>query len=103
MPYSGLIDGYASQQQVLEKKIWDTEERGEALVIDLETTQNRLRDLESSRMDAQSLREEVQRQQALMQTGAREESRGFYDHRFILLLPLGVAIGCYFLRDWLVL
>ncbi|KAK3109089.1 hypothetical protein FSP39_022737 [Pinctada imbricata] len=98
----GLIEGYSTERETLEQRIQDLEEKKEALVLDLETTKNKLQDLEQVHHEAASLRSEVQRQQQLMQENAGDEAQG--SHRIrpfrYLVVPIGVAIGCYFLRDW---
>jgi ribosomal protein S3AE len=50
----GLIEGYSSEREALNQQISDLEEKKEALVLELETTKNKLQDLESIHHEAVS-------------------------------------------------
>ncbi|XP_071157946.1 A-kinase anchor protein 9-like isoform X3 [Mytilus edulis] len=71
----GLIEGYSSERETLNQQIADLEEKKEALVLELETTKNKLQDLESIHHEAVSLRAELQRQQSLIQGNVGEEAQ----------------------------
>ncbi|XP_052094804.1 A-kinase anchor protein 9-like isoform X6 [Mytilus californianus] len=71
----GLIEGYSSERETLNQQIADLEEKKEALVLELETTKNKLQDLESIHHEAVSLRSELQRQQSLIQGNVGEEAQ----------------------------
>ncbi|XP_033761449.1 nucleoprotein TPR-like isoform X2 [Pecten maximus] len=71
----GLIEGYSAEREMLELRIQDLEEQKEALVLDLETTRNKLGDLETVHHEATSLRAEIQRQHNLVQENAGEEAQ----------------------------
>ena len=95
-----MIEGYSSEREALNQQISDLEEKKEALVLELETTKNKLQDLESIHHEAVSLRSELQRQQALMQNNIGEEAQGFDRYKYFLL-PFGVAVGCCLLQYWM--
>ena len=91
----------AQKRETLEQRIQDLEEKKEALVLDLETTRNKLQDLEAVHHEAQSLRSEMERQQSLMQDNVGDEAQGSRRYNFrYLVLPLGLAIGGFILREW---
>ncbi|XP_060082601.1 A-kinase anchor protein 9-like [Ylistrum balloti] len=71
----GLIEGYSAEREMLELRIQDLEEQKEALVLELETTRNKLGDLETVHHEATSLRAEIQRQHNLVQENAGEEAQ----------------------------
>lgn len=96
----GLIEGYSSERETLNQQIADLEEKKEALVLELETTKNKLQDLESIHHEAVSLRSELQRQQSLIQGNVGEEAQGFNRYKNYLL-PIGVAVGCCLLHYWM--
>ncbi|XP_062618609.1 A-kinase anchor protein 9-like isoform X2 [Saccostrea cucullata] len=100
----GLIEGYSTERDQREQQVRDLEEKTEALVLELETTKNRLLDLEASHHEATSLRSEMQRQRELLNDSVGDQAQGFHDNRpyyLVPLVPLGVAVGWYFLREWL--
>ena len=102
--YLGLIEGYSTERDQRELQVRDLEEKAEALVLELETTKNKLIDLETSHHEATSLRNEMQRQQELLNNNVGDQAQGFHDNHpnyLVPLVPLGVAVGCYLLREWL--
>lgn len=101
---SGLIEGYSTERDQREEQVRDLEEKTEALVLELETTKNRLLDLEESHHEATSLRSELQRQQELLNDNVGDQAQGFHDNRpfyLVPLVPIGVTVGCYIIREWL--
>lgn len=95
-----MIEGYSTERETLNQQIADLEEKKEALVLELETTKNKLQDLESIHHEAVSLRAELQRQQSLLQGNMGEEAQGFNRYKYFIL-PVGVAVGCYLLQSWM--
>ena len=67
--------------------------------MELETTRNKLQDLETVHHEATSLRQEIERQQNLVQDNVGEEAQGLTRYAYYLV-PLSVALG-YYLRDWI--
>lgn len=98
--FLGLIEGYSTECETLKQKIEELEDKKQALVLNLETTRNKLSDLETIHHEARSLREEIQRQHQLVEENAGGEAQGLPPLRYFLL-PLGVALTGYLLRDYL--
>jgi hypothetical protein len=98
--FAGLIEGYSSERESLDQRILDLEEHKETLVLELETTKNKLLDLESIQTENERLRREMTEQRELMSGNVGAEAQGFNRYQYVLW-PIGVAIGCYFLHDWL--
>lgn len=96
---TGLIEGYSTERESLDQQIQELEEKKDALILELETTRNKLQDLETVHHEAESLRQEIQRHQDLIQdTQPGDQSQGFSRFCFYIV-PIGVALGCYFLRE----
>lgn len=96
----GLIEGYSSERESLDEKIQDLNEQKETLVLELETTRNKLHDLQSMQSENEKLKKEMAEQQELMTHNVGEEAQGFNRFHYVIL-PISVAIGCYFLHDFL--
>jgi len=94
---AGLIEGYTTERETLEQKMADLEEQKETLVLSLETTKNRLHDLESMKSENEKLRREMQEQQQLLTSNVGDEAQGLRRFRF-LVVPLSVVVGCYLLQ-----
>ncbi|XP_061193837.1 golgin subfamily B member 1-like [Saccostrea echinata] len=71
----GLIEGYSTERDQREQQVRDLEEKTEALVLELETTKNRLLDLEASHHEATSLRSEMQRQRELLNANVGDQAQ----------------------------
>ncbi|XP_078321602.1 uncharacterized protein LOC111112099 isoform X12 [Crassostrea virginica] len=71
----GLIEGYSTERDQRELQVRDLEEKAEALVLELETTKNKLIDLETSHHEATSLRNEMQRQQELLNNNVGDQAQ----------------------------
>ena len=99
---TGLVEGYSSENEQLEQKIQDLEEQKETLVLELETTKNRLLDMAAVREENETMKREVAGQQHLMKQNVGEEAQGLrrYHNCQYVLVPIGVAIGCYLLHDY---
>ena len=82
-------------------------------MLDLETTKNKLLDLESIKTENERLQKEMKEQQELMTHNVGDEAQGL--HRLTTLsrrltpisrrcqnviIPIGVVIGCYFLHEY---
>ena len=98
--FSGLIEGYSSERESLDERIHELEEDKETLVLELETTKNKLLDLESMQTENLQLKKEMDEQRELMTHNVGEEAQGFNRYQYIIV-PIGVAIGCLFLHDLL--
>ena len=96
----GLIEGYSSERDQLDHKIEDLEEQKENLVLELETVNNKLRDMDTMQEENTALKKEISDQQELMSSNVGEEAQGCYGYKYALI-SLGVAIGCYVLHEWL--
>lgn len=90
----------------MDQKIQDLEEQKETLVLDLETTKNKLLDLESIKAENERLQKEMKEQRELMTDNVGEEAQGLSRYNPIprraqnFLVPIGVVVCCYFLHDW---
>nr|XP_034309964.1 A-kinase anchor protein 9 isoform X18 [Crassostrea gigas] len=71
----GLIEGYSTERDQREQQVRDLEEKTEALVLELETTKNKLLDLETSHHEATSLRSEMQRQRELLNDNVGDQAQ----------------------------
>lgn len=76
-------------------------------MLDLETTKNKLHDMESVKSENDRLQKEMKEQQELMTHNVGEEAQGLQHYRNFsrrcqnYLIPIGVVVGCYFLHSWL--
>jgi chromosome segregation ATPase len=98
LTFSGLIEGYSSERESLDERIRELEEDKETLVLELETTKNKLLDLESIQTENSQLKKEMEEQRELMTHNVGEEAQGFNRYQYVIV-PIGVAIGCLFLHD----
>lgn len=69
-------------------------------MLELETTKNKLSELEAIQTENMQLKKEMEDQRELMTHNVGEEAQGFNRYQCVLI-PIGVAIGCFFLHDWL--
>ena len=69
-------------------------------MLELETMKNKLMDMDSTQEENESLRKEIHNQQELITSNVGEEAQGCYGYKYVLI-PLGLAIGCYILHEWL--
>ena len=69
-------------------------------MLELETMKNKLMDMDSTQEENESLRKEIHDQQELITSNVGEEAQGCYGYKYALI-PLGLAIGCYILHEWL--
>ena len=111
MSCAGLISGYSSEREVLEEQLQSLEEQKEVLAGDLETTRSRLQDFQEATGELEARRQDVERQQSLLQENAGQEAQGSnpsppptrpapQGYSF-LVVPLGVFIGAFLLRVWM--
>lgn len=88
------------------------------LASDLETTRSRLQEFQDATGELEARRQDVERQQSLLQDNAGQEAQGSnpssclapltspspsnrpYRYSF-LIVPLGVFVGAYLFREWL--
>ena len=111
---TGLISGYSSERQSLERQLQAAEEQREILTGELELTRSRLNDFQQAADELEARQLDVERQQNLLQAGSGQETRGLNIIHRTLHLPLlslarclrlsatfGVLVGSYVLyRCW---
>lgn len=105
---SGLISGYSSEREALEEQLQSLEEQKEVLASDLETTRSRLQEFQEATGELEARRQDVERQQTLLQENAGQEAQGSHlspppspQSCSFLIVPLGVFVGAYLLRAWM--
>ncbi|XP_070212349.1 A-kinase anchor protein 9-like isoform X3 [Littorina saxatilis] len=71
----GLISGYSSERESLEEQLHSLEEQKEVLASDLETTRSRLQEFQDATGELEARRQDVERQQSLLQDNAGQEAQ----------------------------
>ncbi|XP_041366390.1 A-kinase anchor protein 9-like isoform X3 [Gigantopelta aegis] len=71
----GLLSGFSSEQEMLQQRIEDLEEKRQTMAQELELTQNRLRSLQQSQDEVEQLRLRLERQQTILQENVGDENQ----------------------------
>lgn len=84
------------------------EEQKEALASELEDTRSRLQDFHEATSELEARRQDVERHQMILHQSAGLETQGLNSSNTLhstnytfLLVPLGIFIGAYLLRKWM--